>query len=232
VLAVALLVPTLLAQRNQRTEWKVDGVVRRAILYTPAAQAPNGRIPLVLSFHGRGDTIENFEFTGMHVEWPQAMVVYFQGLPGGSGLLPGWQIEKGGDGDRDLKLVDVALAALRQKYAIDPDRIYATGFSNGANFTYLLWAERADVFAAFAPVAARLRPSVRPTVPRPLFHIAGMQDRQIPFEDQKAAVEVARGVNGEAAPVLTWFHPGGHVYPPPTSERIVKFFQQNPRKQR
>ena len=30
----------------------------------------------------------------------------------------------------------------------------SAGFSNGANFTYLLWAERPEVFAAFAPVAS------------------------------------------------------------------------------
>ena len=39
---------------------------------------------------------------------------------------------------------------------MDETRIYATGFSNGAGFTYLLWAARPTVFAAFAPVAGRL----------------------------------------------------------------------------
>ena len=55
------------------------------------------------------------------------------------------------------ELVDAALATLRKQYNVDEDRIYATGFSNGAGFTYLLWAMRPDVFAAYAPVAGRLR---------------------------------------------------------------------------
>jgi len=45
-----------------------------------------------------------------------------------------------------------------------------------------------------APVAARLRPSVRPAEPRPLFHVAGSRDAQIPFADQQEAIEIANGV--------------------------------------
>ncbi len=97
--------------------------------------------------------------------------MYFQGLPTRRGL-PGWQSEPG-DANRDLQLVDVALESLRETYRIDDDRIYATGYSNGGAFTYLLWAERPDVFAAYASVAARLRPSVRPTEAKPVFHVAG-----------------------------------------------------------
>ena len=174
----------------------------------------------------------------------EAIVVYFQGLPSRDGL-SGWQVEKGEYHDRDLKLVDAALASLRGRFQIDDTRIYATGFSNGANFTYLLWAERPGVFAAYAPVAARLRSSVHLTQPKPLLHIAGMRDSQIPFADQKSAIEIAKrtdGVAGEgtscgngctvygantANPVMTWIHAGGHEYPPSTSERIVKFFREH-----
>src|SRR6058998_2056709 len=87
--------------------------------------------------------------------------------------------------------------------------------------------------------------SVQLTQPKPLFHIAGIRDSQIPFADQKSAIEIARrvdGVAGEGAscgngctvygantanPVMTWIHAGGHEYPPSTSERIVKFFREH-----
>src|SRR5258706_1863815 len=152
--------------------WKVDGRARRAIGDPPSATSPGGRAPLVLSFHGPGDNIVNFQHTDMHRAWPEAIVVYFQGLPSRRDGFPGWQVEKGQDDDRDLRLVDAALASLRDKFKVDEARIYSTGFSNGANFTYLLWAERPEVFAAFAPVAGRLRPSLQPKQPRPLFHVA------------------------------------------------------------
>lgn len=226
--------------------WQVDGETREAIVYAPAASRGGGRVPLVLSFHGRGDNMRNFQHTSVHVAWPDAIVVYFQGLETRGGLT-GWQVEQGEDNDRDLKLVDEALASLRRAYNIDDDRIYATGFSNGGMFTYLLWAERPGMFAAYAPVAGRLRPSVQPRQPRPLFHVAGERDRQVSFSDQEAAIEIAIDVNGVGgtttrcgdgctiygsgtpALVMTWIHSGGHVYPRGTSERIVSFFHDHPR---
>ena len=224
--------------------WTVDGEARTGFVYAPTAPS-DGAVPLVLSFHGHGDRIANFRRTDMQGAWPDAVVVYPQGLPTGDGL-SGWQVERGEDHDRDLKLVDAVLRSIEGQFNIDRRRIYATGFSNGANFTYLLWAERPDVFAAYAPVAARLRPSVRPRQPRPLFHVAGRLDERIPFEAQLDAIEVAKrvdGVSGEGAPcgdgctrydngmaaVMTWVHTGGHDYPPSTATKIARFFRDHPR---
>ena len=224
--------------------WQVGGVTREAIVHAPASPGPEGA-PLILSFHGFGDNMQNFQYTNLHVAWPEAIVVYFQGLERRRGLL-GWQVEPGADGDRDLELVDAALRSLRETYEIDDDRIYATGYSNGGMFTYLLWAERPDVFAAYAPVAARLRGSVRPRQPRPVLHVAGTRDRVVRYADQEAAIAVAMEVNGvdaatgcgagctlygadTEAPVMTWIHGGAHVYPRGTSERIVSFFRRQPR---
>ena len=233
--------------RNAAAEvmrWQVDGVTREAIVHAPASPAPEGA-PLVLAFHGFGDNMRNFQYTNVHVAWPDAVVVYFEGLVRRRGLL-GWQVERGENGDRDLRLVDVALRSLRETYRIDDDRIYATGYSNGGMFTYLLWAERPDVFAAYAPVAARLRASVRPAQPRPVLHVAGERDRVVSFADQEAAIAIAIEVNGvdasttcgpgctfygagTSAPVITWIHPGAHIYPRGTSELIVSFFREQSR---
>jgi polyhydroxybutyrate depolymerase len=227
--------------------WKVDGVTREAIVYSPTRPSRGNHVPLVLSFHGRGDDMENFQHTAMHLAWPEAVVVYFQGLTS-PGRARGWQQERGEEGDRDLALVDTAIASLRRTFNIDDNQIYATGFSNGAIFTYLLWAERPGVFAAYAPVAARLRPSVHLTEPRPILHIAGRTDPQIPFVEQQAAIDAAITANGvagpgvgcqagctiygkdTAAPVMTWIHPGGHIYPRGTSGMITEFFRDHPRK--
>lgn len=225
--------------------WQVDGLTREAIVYAPAAAAAGAALPVVLAFHGFGDNARNFQHTNLHQAWPEALVVYFQGLPTRRGL-PGWQV-RGGDGDRDLRLVDVALASLRETYAVDDDRIYATGFSNGGMFAYLLWAERPGVFAAYAPVAARLGPEVLPARASPVLHVAGRSDRVVSFADQEAAIEAAIEVNDAGAsstgcgdgctvhgpdspaPVMTWIHAGAHTYPRGTSERIVAFFQTHSR---
>jgi polyhydroxybutyrate depolymerase len=227
--------------------WKVDGVERQAIVYLPTAKTASGKVPVVLSFHGHGDNARNFQGVALQESWSQAIVVYPEGLPSPRDGAAGWQVEKGQDGDRDLKLVDRMLSSLREQYRIDDARIYSTGFSNGAIFTYLLWAERPQVFAAFAPVAARVRPSVHFSTPRPVFHTGGTADRQIAFVDQKQAIEAARQANGATgkgescgpqctlylpdkgkigAPVMTSIHSGGHEYPAETSQRIVDFFRK------
>jgi polyhydroxybutyrate depolymerase len=247
-LTVATTVAVLLwplagsAQYSKKLTWSIDGETRHAIVYPPFGPRAIGRAPVVLAFHGHGDDAEHFQVTGIHDAWPEAVVVYFQGLPSQRDGLPGWQVEKGEDNDRDLKLVDAALASLPRDFSVDPRRVYATGFSNGANFTYLLWAERPEVFAAYAPVAARLRPSVQPTEPKPLLHVAGRQDMRILFADQENAIETAKRVNGVGGSgtscgngctkygttrtnaLMTWIHPGGHTYPAGTADRIVRFF--------
>lgn len=246
LLATALLLVCASPAAAQLVTFPVGGEMRQAFVFAPSAPPAGVKLPVVLAFHGRGDNIRDFHYVNLHVAWRDAVVVYVQALDRDG--LSGWQVERGQDGDRDLKLVDAALAALRKKYAVDDDRIYATGFSNGAGFTYLLWAERPDVFAAYAVVAGRVRPAVRPKQPRPLLAVAGERDPQILFADQKAAIVTAIAVNGvrgtttacgqgcatygadTAAPVTTWIHPGGHSYPRGTSERIVAFFQDHPRR--
>jgi polyhydroxybutyrate depolymerase len=223
--------------------WMVDGVERFAIIYVPKSPPP-GKLPLIFSFHGHGDNAENFQYVGLQAAWPDALVVYFEGLPSRDGY-SGWQVEPGDYGDRDLKLVDAALAALKAKYAIDENRIYATGFSNGAHFTYLLWAARPNLFAAFAPVAGRIRAAAMPMERRPILIIGGARDAQVAFADQRQAMGIAMRVNGvegngkscgegctlygggTATPVMTWIHPGGHEYPRPTSAKIAAFFHEH-----
>ncbi len=242
-----LLILTVSAPRVSAEvfHWQIDGEMREAIIYASVSEdSENGR-PLVLAFHGYGDNMENFQHTNVHGAWRNAIVVYPQGLNRRGGLR-GWQVEVG-DGDRDLRFVDEILTYLRESYRVDENRIYATGFSNGGMFAYLLWAERPDVFAAYAPVGARLRPSVKPNRPRPIFHVAGERDQVVRFADQKTAIEVAVQVNGVGAskegcglgcavygsksdaPVMTWIHSGAHVYPRGTSERIVSFFRDHSR---
>ncbi|MSV36003.1 MAG: esterase [Bryobacterales bacterium] len=225
--------------------WIVEGVKREAIVYAPLSKSSRAPVPVVLAFHGHGDTADNYQGVGIHENWAQAVVVYPKGLDSARDGAPGWQVEKGKDGDRDLKLVDQMLAALRKQFSVDDSRIYATGFSNGANFTYLLWAERPRVFAAYAPVAARILPSVHLTEPKPVLHVGGTADRQILFADQREAIEAAKRANGAAgkgsacgphctlyesstgAPVMTVIHPGGHTYPQDTSRSIVEFFKKH-----
>lgn len=233
-----------------RCELKVDGVTRESLIYAPP-QAREKPSPVVFAFHGHGGNMNNAVRTyQFHTLWPEAIVVYPQGLntPGRltdpEGKKPGWQSGTGDQGDRDLKFFDAMLSDLRARFKVDEKRIYSTGHSNGGGFTYLLWAARGDTFAAFAPSASAASKSLAELKPKPVLHVAGENDPLVKFAWQQATMEALKKLNqcGEGqpwekdgnctfypsklgTPVITAIHPGTHTFPPQAPAVIVKFFK-------
>jgi polyhydroxybutyrate depolymerase len=227
----------------------VNSVRREALVFAPAAT--NGRrIPVILAFHGHGGNPSGFARNArLQNAWPEALVVYPKGLRIATdvdrkGEKPGWQRRPGEVNNRDLKFVDAILAKLRAQYSVDDKHIFAVGFSNGAFFTYLLWAERPRMFAAFAPVAGRSELSGSLTVPKPAVQIGGRADQVVHLADVERAMTNVRRLNGCAetgepcgpgctrysssknAPVIDWIHPGPHIYPPHATPVIIGFFKE------
>ncbi|HBC56330.1 MAG TPA: hypothetical protein DCZ03_04120, partial [Gammaproteobacteria bacterium] len=56
-------------------------------------------------------------------------------------------------GASDMLFVDAMIETLQEQFSVDPRRIYATGFSNGASMSFRLARERSKRIAAIAPVA-------------------------------------------------------------------------------
>lgn len=230
----------------QSLTWTIDGTVRRALVYAPS-HATRGKVPMVFAFHGSGDHIEHFSIAGFQDAWPEALVVYMQGLE----RIPGqgstaFDTTDGSAANRDLKFFDTVLGDLRQKFKIDDQRIFAAGFSNGARFVYLLWATRSRIFAAFAAVAGTLAPALQLQEPKPFIQIGGREDHNVEFRQQMESVEIGKRLNGATglgvscgtlctlyrssrnAPVITIVHTGGHFYPPFATDSIVSFFRSHP----
>src|SRR5712691_4409317 len=186
--------------------WTIDGEARAALVFAPVPTTSNIRHPLVFAFHGHGGKMQGTSLL-MHIQtlWPAAIVVYPQGLPTMSphdpqGQRPGWQQEAGQNGDRDLKFFDAMVATMKQKYTVADDRIYATGFSNGGAFSYLLWAERGKTIAAIGECAGRLWDSEHLTQPRAFLAIAGQADTTDPFALQQQSIEKARQADDATGP--------------------------------
>ena len=242
----------LLVQAQEPTPrtWEIDGVKREALIHTPAKKT-EGKVPLVFDFHGHGGTARHAARTHhIHTDWPEAAVVYMQGLntPGKltdpEGKRTGWQSGPGDQKDRDLHFFDAVLASMKKDYPIDEKRIYATGHSNGGAFTYLLWAKRGDTFAAFAPVAAAAGLCFLEAKPKPLFHAASEKDPLVKFAMQQRTLGRVKKLNGcdadgkewakdclrypskSGTPVVIYLHDEGHRYPAATPALIVKFFQE------
>ncbi len=242
------------AELKQR-EWTIDSMTRQALVWIPESAATNAA-PLVFAFHGHGGAAAQASRSfRMHEFWPEAVVVYMQGLPtpgqltDPEGKKNGWNSKYGDSDNRDLKFFDAVLSSLQKEYKIDPKRIYSTGHSNGGWFTYLLWAERGDLFAAMAPSGALSRDGLPHMKPKPVLHVAGETDPLVKYVWQDWMMQADRKLNGCAelgtpwasagdltgtiyssatgTPFISLIHPGGHTYPQKAPALIVRFFKEN-----
>jgi polyhydroxybutyrate depolymerase len=253
----ALLAACLAADPEPKSqEFTVGDLKREAVVYAPAK--PGKSVPLVFVFHGHGGTAKNAA-RGMafHTHWPEALVVYPQGVPTAGqltdpeGKKTGWQAKAGDSDDRDLKFFDELLKWAKKEYPVDAKRVYSTGHSNGGGFTYLLWQQRVDVFAAVAPSAAAGK-NAKDLKPLPCLHVMGEQDPLVKTEWQKATMATVRKTNGCEAdgkdwdkagklvgtvyeskggtPFVSLIGPGGHEFPKEAPKLIVKFFKEHQQK--
>lgn len=269
------VVKTILSGELTEREWTIGDAKRIALLHIPenaikpkpvdGTTAPGTRttdaskrssipaaVPVIFAFHGHGGGARQAAASfHLHKEWPEALVVYMQGLPTPSALVDpegkknGWQNLEGQQGDRDLKFFDAVLASLTNEYNIDARRIYATGHSNGGGFTYLLWRARPAAFAAFAPCAAGGARLAAKLTPKPAMHIAGRNDELVRFSMQEKNIEAIKKANAcdekgqhwaehctqfpskAGAPVIAYIHDGTHKYPAEAPALIVKFFKEH-----
>ena len=99
-------------------------------------------------------------------------------------------------GQLDRDFFRELLPRLQQLLSVDPDRIYATGMSNGGTMTYRLGCDMSDVFAAVAPVSGGhvAHPLCQPERPISILVIHGTEDPIIPYE----------GNGTDSPPVRLW----------------------------
>jgi polyhydroxybutyrate depolymerase len=233
--ALLALAPTAFAADLVTKTWKIDGVERTALVHLP--EKTQGA-PVIFAFHGHGGNSRN-SARKMHLEvlWPEAIVVYPQGLATKTrrdpqGTRPGWTMFGGGlIKNRDLDLFDAMLATARSEWKSDDRRVFATGHSNGAGFVYYLWGQHSETFAALAPVAgggARLLSTAKPC---PLLAIGAKNDPIVSWEtEQLPAIEAAQKLNGDKTTVEVVVHNQGHNYPSVAPEKTIAFFKKFARK--
>lgn len=209
--------------------------------------------PLVFAFHGHGGNGGAFA-QRMNIDglWPDAIVIYPDGLPGHpgqtdpGGVQPGWQVRPGDEGGRDVAFYDVMLTTLRARLPVDNDRIFVMGHSNGSGFTALLQLLRGDGIAATATLSGQPGAILVNNSPaRSTFMMMGetdplvayeLQRQSIPLVEAKLAIDPTtattsgylRSEHGPANKELdTYIHPGGHDIPPEVPPLIVEFFKRH-----
>jgi len=222
----------------------VNGVDRQALIVAPTKINP--KPPVLFMFHGHGGSAERMH-SRFHAEqeWPEALVVYPDGLPvvrgepanGGKG----WVLDCN-DYNRDVQLFDALLKKVVNDYHGDASKVFVCGFSNGGMFVYTLWTMRADKIAGFCPSGAALATDdTKLSVAKPCFVTISGNDEIVPTNYQRDAMEAVRQVNhcGSAGtdygatgiyyrgtqPMVVWNYNGGHEFPFECWGTLIRFFK-------
>ena len=172
------------------------GVERTYLLYIPASYDAARATPLVLAFHGIGLNAEEMaRISGLSKQADTSgfIIVY----PNGTGEKKSWNGghccgEAAKNNVDDVGFVRALIDELATFINIDPDRVYATGFSNGAIMVYRLACELPDRIAAIGPVAATQilddQEACHPARSVPVIHFHGTADRLNPYNGGTTSV--------------------------------------------
>lgn len=118
--------------------------------------------------------------------------------------------------------LDRALDWVFQRYAVDPERVAAVGFSAGASFALVLGPANGDLFTHVVAYAPGPPPEV-PTEGMPRVFVAhGTEDRTIPIDRGGRAVEERLRAQGYDLEYVEY--EGGHRPPDRVFRRSVAWF--------
>ena len=184
-----------------------NGVTRHGIYFVPSAYDGKRKLPLVFDFHG-SNSYPAGQLNRSH--WDQvaeqegAMVIALQGSLTGSikGMhawnVPGVKPIKGikAEGLDDVRFISDAVSYAKDTFCVDPNRIYATGYSGGGRMlSQYICSGSADFAAAGFVVSLRAgmpereedgqwRPqkaSCQPARPISIIAFSGLKDNVNPF---------------------------------------------------
>lgn len=158
---------------------------RSYLLHIPPGLNSQEPVPVVFAFHQFNGTPSGMRaMTDFNDIADEAifLVVYPQGV-GNS-----WNVEEGVIGDASAENVDEfsfvrqMLSDLGTIASIDPDRVYAAGFSQGGGLAYALACEMSGTFAAIAPLAGTIGNSpCQPEEAVSVIHVHGLTDGVVPY---------------------------------------------------
>lgn len=192
--------PEAIAPGNYKLDFVFEGQTRRVILHFPPDYDGQTELPLLIVLHGGGGGAAQIQAaSGMDAAADEYGVVV--AYPNGSGRLDerlltwnaghccGYALEQDVN---DVGFLRLLIERLLDHYALDPERVYLTGISNGGMMAYRAGAELADILAGIAPIAGTIGGQVEegslqiyPDVPgRPVAVIAfhGQQDQRVLYD--------------------------------------------------
>ncbi len=148
--------PSSLVAGNQSFTIEHDGRQRTFIVHVPDDLEPALRVPLVVDMHGLTSSAgAQAGISGWRAKADEEgfIVAHPQGL---GNSWNGGELCCGSSQSNDVDdegFIRAMVARIAQDGCVDPQRVYATGLSNGGAMSHLLACNAADLFAATAPVS-------------------------------------------------------------------------------
>ncbi|MGD0574968.1 MAG: PHB depolymerase family esterase [Anaerolineales bacterium] len=212
----ATTAPAIQPGDYQRT-LTVDSLERTFLLHIPPGLDSLRPVPVVFVFHGY--TMKAMDMWGLGfneiADTSSFIVVYPNGTDHGTSKLSwnaggccGHAVTNNID---DIAFVRLMLSDLGTIVRIDPKRIYAAGFSNGAMFSYRLACEMSSTFAAIAPVSGPLVYSpCQPQQPVSVMQEHGLWDTVVPYAGGRGTSVVADVIFPPVEQgIAAWVHADG-----------------------
>ncbi len=172
-LAVLLAALPCLSQAQENI--RVGTSTRNMITYVPRS-LPEYNAPLLISLHGMN---QDAAYQRDQTKWnavadtAKFVVVY------PNGINKGWDI----GGTTDTKFIEAIIDTMYQRYHINRNRVYVSGFSMGGMMTYHCMSKLSNKVAAFAPVSGIPVDNRNPSGPRavPFIHVHGTADDVVKY---------------------------------------------------
>jgi polyhydroxybutyrate depolymerase len=167
---------------------KVNSVNRTYVLHVPASYQATKPAPLVVDFHGIGESgareLESSPYPAK-LDAEGVIMAFPDGLKGPAGT--GWNVGPCCVADvDDVAFARALVAQVQTLTCVDATRVYAVGVLTGGGMAHYVACRAADVFAAAAPAAFDLlAENVNGCVPqRPITVISfrGTADSRVPYE--------------------------------------------------
>jgi polyhydroxybutyrate depolymerase len=235
--------PTITTGTRQK-RIAVDGVNRNFMVVVPAGTQPQSPLPLVLAWHGLGDSgLRARVYYGVEQQTHHgALFIYPDGLPlATQGNRPGWELRPGG---RDVRFFDALIKEASTLLCFDEARVFAIGHGAGGDFANALACHRPAVLRGIATVGSGLPSDACPGKGVATWSAHGKNDGMVPFTRGAAARDHWLAANGciqksravspasclafegcaDKAPVQFCAYGGGDDWPTFAGPAIWKFF--------
>ncbi len=178
---------------------RYHGFQRTYLVHLPPGYDGKQPLPMVIVLHGafgNAKLVERFSGFSQLADEKQFIAIYPNGI-GYLGLFQHWNAGHCCGTAQEDNIDDVGfLAAVIKdasgRLAVDQRHIFMVGFSNGGMLAYRFAAERGEMLAAFAPLAASAGGRTdenspewgipRPVKPLPVIAFHGLVDEHVPFE--------------------------------------------------